>query len=130
MAISKAVSISIAPIAASTKKSAGKLVPKIIAATFAANSRKRAVDPPARRDLRSEELAVELGKPDGDPGSDERSGHHGGSRLLGLERNDEPEPDDRAVDEARELAGPEVLVDGARHRSQYRGPRSAAATSP
>ena len=39
LAISKAVSIPMAPTAASTKKSAGKLAPKITAATFAAISR-------------------------------------------------------------------------------------------
>jgi hypothetical protein len=124
------MSVSMAPTAASAKKIAGTLAPRVTATTFAAISWKRAWSTRRRvSDLRPDEVAVELGRPDGDASSDERSGHHSGIWLLVLQRNGQRESDDRAIDKARELTSPEVLVEGAWHRGQYQVRRGARPVS-
>jgi hypothetical protein len=65
-------------------------------------------DAPAGAGLGADDLAVELGEADGQRGRQERRGGGLGRRRVELEREDERQADDRAVDDARDLARPEV----------------------
>ena len=65
-----------------------------------------------------EQLAVELRERDGERRRRQQRRDRRGPGRVGLERRDEREPDDRAVDDARDLLRVEVGGD--------RGPQAAA----
>ena len=100
-----AVSVSNAPTAANTKKTAGNATPNATATTSSAISASvRARDRGGATRLGADDLAVELGEPDGDRRRDQRTRHHAGPRRVLLEYDQERQADDRAVDDARDLA--------------------------
>ena len=74
-----------------------------------------APDAPAVARLGADDLAVELCESDRGRGGEQGARHHSRARWMGLESDDERHPDDRAVDDARDLAASEMGFDRPAH---------------
>ena len=74
-----------------------------------------ALDRLAHARLGADEVAVELGERDGQAGGHQRRRDHARVGRMVLERDDQRQADDGAVEDTRDLRGGQVLLDRAPH---------------